>query len=537
MTHRTVLLATLAALALATAGALADPLAEADRLRSKRDYAGAANKALAVGRDAKQEPAHRLRAFELAARCYVDLYSPRAALAVYAEAVQALGEDGPQAAALWAQAADVYGQRLPAAEAALFLERIAARHDLGKYPPKDAVRVLLALAKTRARLGQHRAALEAAEQATRLAPKPGMATAVLIESAELHADVHRFDRAIALLAAVTDKQLGDHTTLHGAAKVYGEVLGKLVAAGKRDEARALCDTMIRRFATRSPATAAAALQHLIAAEGEAKAIGAIGAFDDGLIVTVAQEATLASLVAIAIRSDQIDAMVRICVRAMLARPLDQKVAGDCVEAIARLRIQQGRQADALAAAWAHYAIAGFEASSSSSSSSSTAYNAAVGLIAHALRARDGHLLSANAFRSYQLYGPNGPDRKPRTPDDVPHPLKGVAFRADPALDPLYEAALKAQPLTLAGRRARAWIYFLWCKHDKALGELKRAFALCSLETRALSQAAQEVALGLMALNATPVGMDAFATFQRYGANGPDGRAKTADDLKDPLAGL
>jgi hypothetical protein len=44
-----------------------------------------------------------------------------------------------------------------------------------------------------------------------------------------------------------------------------------------------------------------------------------------------------------------------------------------------------------------------------------------------------------------------------------------------------------------------------------------------------------VALGLKALRATPVGMDAFANFQRLGPAGPDGKAGTADDLKDPLA--
>ena len=53
----------------------------------------------------------------------------------------------------------------------------------------------------------------------------------------------------------------------------------------------------------------------------------------------------------------------------------------------------------------------------------------------------------------------------------------------------------------------------------------------------MAKTAQDIAIGLKALNGTPVGMDAFVAFQRYGPNGPDGKPGTADDLKDPLAGL
>jgi hypothetical protein len=111
----------------------------------------------------------------------------------------------------------------------------------------------------------------------------------------------------------------------------------------------------------------------------------------------------------------------------------------------------------------------------------------------------------------------------------------VAFRPEPELDKLFEAARQAQPVSYDGHRARAWIRLVWAKPAPALRELKRAFALCSLEPTALARAAQDVALGLKALRATPVGMEEFANFQRYGPDGPDAKPKTEDDLKDPLA--
>jgi hypothetical protein len=116
-------------------------------------------------------------------------------------------------------------------------------------------------------------------------------------------------------------------------------------------------------------------------------------------------------------------------------------------------------------------------------------------------------------------------------------VANVAFKPDPELDKLFEAAIAAQPLSVAGHRARGWLCLAWCKPRKALGELKRAFAICSLEAAEINRVAQDVALGLKALHGTPVGMEAFADFQRHGPNGPDGRKGTPDDLKDPLEGI
>ena len=101
----------------------------------------------------------------------------------------------------------------------------------------------------------------------------------------------------------------------------------------------------------------------------------------------------------------------------------------------------------------------------------------------------------------------------------------------------YQEALAARPASVAGHRARGYVYLVWCKPKEALSEFKKAFALCSLQPTELEQAAQDIVVGLRALNGTPVGSDAFHHFQRYGPNGPDGKPKTPDDLKDPLAGL
>jgi hypothetical protein len=197
----------------------------------------------------------------------------------------------------------------------------------------------------------------------------------------------------------------------------------------------------------------------------------------------------------------------------------------------QLRLSEGRADDALAAAKAAYSVMGYTYPSTSR------FASAVELVARALRARDGHLAGGNQFRRYQTYGPDGPDRKPGTPDDIPNPLAKVAFKPEPEFDKLFQAAIDAIPPTAEGHRLRGWTYLLWCKPDKALGELKRAFALCPLDSNAVQRAANEIAMGLRAYHSTPIGINAFATYQRYGPNGPDGKPGTNDDLKDPLAGF
>lgn len=513
-----------------------DPLRAAQKHHESRKYTAAIAQARTVAGSAKAKARRRYQAFRLIAECYDALGCPREAIATYQEAIEALGRESPYAGALVGRAAYVCTNRLGSAAAAFFLESALAELDLAKLPPEDAAGLLARLAEARSKLGQYRAALHTAHRAIGWAEKAGTGSALIqatVALAGLETRLGRLDEARALLEGLEGK-LKDRYAAQSAANAAEELVKALVAAGKTQAARAFTVKMLALLAPLDASTASGLIRRLFEGAPDAETLGALASLDDQVVGVVASDSVLPKLVPVAMAAGQVEEFVGLCVRAMLARPLDEGGARACLRAIAAVRMQQGRLGDALAAAWAHYAVTGFD---ESRSSRSTEFAQAVGLLTHALRARDGHLAGANALGRYQLYGPNGPDRRAGTPDDLAHPLKGVAFRPNPQLDGLFEAALKAQPVSYEGHRRRAWIYLLWCKPGKALGELKRAFALCSLEPTAMARAAQDVALGLKALNATPAGMDAFATFQRYGPNGPDGRAGTADDLKDPLGGF
>ena len=518
------------ALSAAAVAGESDPLRAAEALKTKRQYLEAVALALGVARDAKQTPARRYAAFELAAETYKGIGCPREAIALYREALAALGRDTEPAAAAWWRVADIYATHLGAEETVQFLEAIVPGLDLAKLAPGHAARVLAHLAEARDKAGRPHAALAAAEAAMKVAGKSDMLVPATVAAARLHVRLHEFAKALACLSRL-DVALGDQSAAYEIGRAYGELLDALAAAGKRDKLPALCRKIVKLFSTRGPSTAHKALAALLGAASPEAALAFVAALDDKEIAAVASETVLTPFTEAALRAGKADELVAVCVRAMLSRPLSEEAAWPCLKAIAELRLHQGRTADALAAARAAYSVAGFSTSSSSS------FTRAVAFATHVLRARHGHLLASNAFHEYQLYGPRGRDQKAGTPDDIANPLGGVGFAPEPAVDRLFQAALRAQALSYEGRRRRAWICLLWCKPKDALREFRRAFALCSLDTTEFTRATQEVAFGLKALHATPAAMDAWYHYERYGPNGPDGRPKTRDDLKDPLPGL
>ncbi|NQT53974.1 hypothetical protein HQ576_18110 [bacterium] len=510
----------------------ADAVQQAARLQSGRKYSEAIALALGAARAAKLPARHRYRAFRIAAECYEQIGCPREAIATLQDALKALGADSEYAGDLWYRLAYIHSSRMGATDTALFLESAIAEMDFPKMTPSAACRVLVALSTARIGLGQYRAALGAAEQAVaqaRREPKGPLLAQATVALAGAHMRLRQLDAARECLEGL-DGKLTDRYAAPSVAAAAEELVRGLMGAGRLTDARRAGLKLAALVAPYDVLLARGILRRLLEAPA-AETLAALATLDDKTVNAIASDEVLPKLVPVAMASDQGDVLVRLCVRAMLASLLSEEDARACLATLVAVRLQQGRLDDALAAAWASYSVAGFD------DRKATAFTHAVGLLSHALRARDGHLAGANAFRRYQTYGPHGPDRRADTADDIPNPLKGAGFRADPELDALFEAALKAQPPTYEGRRRRAWIYLLWCKPAKALSEYKQAFALCSLEPTAMAQAAQEVAMGLKALHATTVGMDAFASYQRHGPHGPDGRAGTADDLKDPLAGF
>ncbi|MFP4057530.1 MAG: hypothetical protein ACLF0G_11740 [Candidatus Brocadiia bacterium] len=524
-------------LLVALAGALAaaeqgDALAQARRLHHERKYTETIEKAMGVARSPKEDRQRRAAAFALAAHTYVTIGCLDRAIATWQEALLALGDAPEFAAAAWHAIAQAHVQSGDYAQAASLLEKAVAELDLAKLPMARRAELLGLLASCRERLDQPLAAL-AAYQALAAFPDAQAAQKApfLARAARLHAALHQFDQARQCLPPL-EEQLEDAEVAQEAASAYEELMEKLAAAGHGEQLRTVCRKVIALFVSRDVSTAQAALRRLLRlAADDGEKLDLLGQLDDREIQVIAEDDILERLVVAAVRQERTADLVRACTRAMLAKPLDESSATDCLQALTKLRLREGRSDAALAAAAAIYAISGFGYPSSSRFTSSVEF------VARALRARDGHLATGNAFRRYQVHGPAGPDGKPGTDDDIANPLADVAYKPEPEIDKLFQAALEAQPPTVDGHRKRAWIHLLAYRPKAALAELKRAFALCALDSSELAQAAQDIAIGLKALRATPVGMDDFAEFQKYGPNGRDGKPDTKDDLKDPLAGL
>jgi len=509
-----------------------DPLAEAARDLSRHRELVAVGKALGVARSADEPAERRGKGFRIAAEAYKEMGAHRLAVATHHQALAQLGGDNPHAVDCWAEIAQIHYDRREYHEAIGVLQKAQAELDLAKVAEEPRSRLLSLLAKCRDKAGQVGAALAVYETLISLTQEGEHRTAALARAARLYAELHELEKAEACLRRASGA-MKTNTAVTEVAQAYQAVSLSLAAAGRAAESQALDRRIVSAFARREPTTARAALKRLVVAAADDGARLDVAARLEGEeAVALASDEVLALLVPAALRTGRTDEVVRHCLRAALADLFGEAVVYTCLKAVVAVRVREDRFGDAVAAAAACYGCTGF-----ASYVSASQFARSVDLVAEALMARDGHLVGANAFRRYQVYGPAGPDRKAGTPDDIANPLAGAAFKADAATDRLLKAAVDGQPDSAKGHRARGWIYLLWCKPKEALKAFRQAFALCSLDATEMTRAAQDIALGLKALEGTPAGMAAFAQYQRYGPNGPDGRKGTRDDLKDPLAGL
>jgi len=161
---------------------------------------------------------------------------------------------------------------------------------------------------------------------------------------------------------------------------------------------------------------------------------------------------------------------------------------------------------------------------------------AVEQVAACLKAVDKDLGRANAFISFQKYGPAGADGKSGTQDDLANPLadgdyaasarrqKAFARLREEAGDDARAALFRAKTFIYSGKPREAYPFFL------------DAFARS--EVRDLSQMGKElVVIGVRAVQGHPHGLARFYDFLNHGPPGPDGKPATADDLADPFAEL
>jgi len=156
------------------------------------------------------------------------------------------------------------------------------------------------------------------------------------------------------------------------------------------------------------------------------------------------------------------------------------------------------------------------------------------IVAQAFLAADADLVRANAFLAYQRFGPDGPDGKRGTEDDVAvNHLASVKYPArDAATDKQFQAAIDAWPRNYEGYRARGYLYIHWGKPKEGAGQFLQAFK--AAELKQVPAAVQELVLvGIKAHTASFHGLDRVFEFVNHGPKGKSGK----ESLRDPFDGL
>jgi len=513
----------------------ADPLREVRSLSERSQYAKALTTALAAAHSAEETTERRFRAFLLAADVYEEIGCRSLAIATCERAVVVLGARPDFVAKAACQIAHLHREVGEFHEAASVLESAVATQGFAGLPLERQVETLHLLARSRKESGRPGAALAVYRQIAALTDEPAPIAVPLANAARLHAELGQPAEALACLERLGNDP-GDDEAAAAVGGAYVQIVKHLLRAGRKDEALGLAAKAARFLASR-PEFPRDVVLAVIAASDDAAALDLALGMPASTLGSLRWDHYRDALLAAARRTDRVEDVAALCMRAAVAQPFEQSITLDCLRTVVAIRLGQERCDDAVAAACAAYAVEYYSTASSGSERARRYRSRAASLVITALRARDGHLASGNLFLNRQVYGSAGPDRREGTADDLADPLAGVAFRPDPRIDALYEAALDALPDTTAGHRARGWIYLIWCKPRQALGEFKQAFAQCALDRHVLERAVDDVERGLRALHGTAVGIDAFARYQNYGPNGHDLRPGTADDLKDPLAGF
>lgn len=213
-----------------------------------------------------------------------------------------------------------------------------------------------------------------------------------------------------------------------------------------------------------------------------------------------------------------------CWRVICSYPIEPTSCQAAQAKIVETYRAESQWAEALGAARILYDAAGTE----------QAIRDAAQVLAQAFLAADGNLARANEFLAYQSFGPDGPDGKPNTPDDIPvNRLAEVKYPTpSAAANQGFQAALGAQPETYEGYRAKAFLYIYWGKPKEGAAQFRVAFKAANLTQ--LPAASQELVLvGMKAHTASFRGLDRIFEFLLYGPKGKSGK----ENLPDPFAGL
>jgi hypothetical protein len=160
------------------------------------------------------------------------------------------------------------------------------------------------------------------------------------------------------------------------------------------------------------------------------------------------------------------------------------------------------------------------------------------------KALDKDITRSNAFLEYQLYGPNGPDGQPGTPDDLKNPLEAYPYPDCAEREKAFAEARAQAGDDADASRYRAWTYLYTAHPREALKWFVDALTRSPVTPGGRNpaetipyRAREMVWLGVRPVRGHAVGLADVYNFVAYGAAGPDGQPGTPDDLPDPFPAL
>lgn len=156
------------------------------------------------------------------------------------------------------------------------------------------------------------------------------------------------------------------------------------------------------------------------------------------------------------------------------------------------------------------------------------FDSTVTLIANLLSARDKNMDQANQFIAWQQNG---------LAAGQPNPMDAIGYPIMSGREHAFDAIRAQAGNDVAASRLRA-ITYLYSGHPKeALAQYAEAFRRADSNSDLVGTGTDLVYVGLRAVRGSRTGLEEAMAFVIYGPNGPDGKPGTADDLKDPFAGL
>jgi glycerol-3-phosphate cytidylyltransferase-like family protein len=205
-----------------------------------------------------------------------------------------------------------------------------------------------------------------------------------------------------------------------------------------------------------------------------------------------------------------------CVHLICTYPLDENACHEAQKRVVTSYRAEGRWGDALGAARSLYDAAG----------SQQHIQSAAQVVARCFLAVDGNLNRANEFLQYQRFGPNGPDGKPKTKDDISanHLTSAKYPEKSKEINKTFQDAIAKLGKSRSDYRAKGFIYLYWGKPTEGAKQFYEAFKAAPLDK--IPEAAQELAIiGIKARTASFYGLDKVFEYINHGPGGKEGKKK------------